>query len=771
MKDYSVDHNLYSEIKRLGAKDMETCMQCGNCASACPLSAGENTFPRKIYRYLQLGLRDKILASPEPWLCYYCGDCNTDCPRGAEPAETMMATRRWLTTQYDWTGLARLFYSSPKWEVAAFGMIALFVIALYVIFHGPVITDRVELNTFAPVHWVHLGDQIMILIVMGLLFSNAFNMYLKIMQGTKVPLYLYLTQAPVFIANYFTQKKWRKCGTGPASAWVRHIFLFSGWVAMEILVMIFLEAFQTDIVHPFWHPTRIVGYYATVALMLASGSMLYSRIYKKKENLHRYSDFTDMFFLGLIFAIAITGILVHFVRLIGLPLTTYTIYVVHVGICVGMLMIMLPFGKLSHLMYRPLAIFLMAVKEKALAQSQVTQERITAAIGETFKTCMQCGTCTSVCPSVNIANYSPRLVLRNIALDRSNDVNVDTAAWSCVTCNSCVEHCPRGIGIVDLIKSIRQQTVTGGFLPQKLAQPIESLKKLANPWNGKGQDRSKWTGSLPLPTFTKDKEYCLFTCCTTAYDTQAQKGSEKGGRALVKLLEIGQVSYGSLGVAEACCGDQPEKMGAEQVNAELVGKNSKLFLEKGVTKLLTISPHCQNSFAKNYEQLKGKVTTEHYTELLSRLLTENRLTPLTEIKKKVTYHDPCYLGRHNGIYAAPRHILQTIPGLTLIEMQNNGKRSLCCGGGGGGAWQILPMDENHGAIRVKEALETGAEIIATACPFCIRMLNEAIATLGVAQQIQVRDVAELLLESVEVSYGSDKHTGKSIRANQEEYHV
>jgi len=211
LKNNSISLDLYSEIERLGAKDMETCMQCGNCSSACPLSTGENTFPRKIYRYLQLGLKDKVLESPEPWLCYYCGDCNTDCPRGAEPAETMMATRRWLMTQYDWTGLARLFYTSPKWQVAAFSFIALFVISLFLVLHGPVITDYVALNTFAPAHYVHIGDEIMILIVLGLLGSNAINMYFKIMQGTRVPLKLYFTQAPVFVLNYFTQKKWRKC--------------------------------------------------------------------------------------------------------------------------------------------------------------------------------------------------------------------------------------------------------------------------------------------------------------------------------------------------------------------------------------------------------------------------------------------------------------------------------------------------------------------------------------------------------------------------------
>lgn len=767
MKNYSISPQLYGEIERLGAKDMETCMQCGNCASACPLSTKENTFPRKIYRYLQLGLKDKVLESPEPWLCYYCGDCNTDCPRGAEPAETMMATRRWLMTQYDWTGLARLFYTSPKWQVAAFSFIALFVISLFLIFHGPVVTERVELNTFAPAHYVHIGDEIMILIVLGLLGSNAVNMYFKIMQGTKVPLRLYITQAPVFIINYFTQKKWRKCGTGPSSAWARHFFLFSGWVAMEVLVMIFLEAFQTDIVHPFWHPTRIVGYYATVALMVGSGSMLYSRWYKKEENLHRYSDFTDMFFLVLIFAIAVSGILVHFARLIGLPLTTYTIYVVHVGICVGMLMIMLPFGKLSHLMYRPLAIFLTTLKEKAQQESQVALEKVEEMIGETFKGCMQCGTCTSVCPSAEIANYTPRMVLRNISLERATDVSVDKAATSCLTCNSCVEQCPRGIGIVDLVKSIREQTMAGGYLPGFLSKPLESLKKFGNPWEGKRNDRSNWSGNMSIPKFTDDKEFCLFTCCTTAYDTSETKGSANSGLSIVKLLEIGEVSYGSLGNDESCCGDQAEKVGADKINTDLQKNNTLLFNRNNVEKLLTTSPHCLNAFRKNYDGLDGSIETFHYTELLSDLLTEGRLTPLSPVGKKVTYHDPCYLGRHNEIYEAPRHILKSIPGLQLIEMQNSGSRSKCCGGGGGGAWQILPLDENHGVNRIKEAMETGAEIIATACPYCIRMLNDAIATLGVHDKIYVRDVAELLLQSVEASF----KTGHTESANQEEYHV
>ena len=750
MKQNNIYPDLCSEVESLGARDIEACMQCGNCASACPLSTGENTFPRKIYRYLQLGLRDKLLESPEPWLCYYCGDCNTDCPRGAEPAETMMAARRWLMTQYDWTGLARRFYTSPKQEAAAFLGIAIFVISLFLVFHGPVVTDRVELTTFAPVHWVHLGDQIMIGFVFLMLFSNAVHMYSGIMQGTKIPLHLYITQAPVFFLNYFTQKRWRKCGTGPGSAWWRHLFLFSGWVSMEILVMAYLSAFQTDIVHPFWHPTRLLGYYATVALMVASTTMLYSRWYKKEENLHRYSDFTDLFFLVLIVTIAVTGIMVHIFRLAGLPVMTYTIYVIHVAICVGMLCLMLPFGKLSHLMYRPLAIFLTTLKEKALRDSRVDPVTIRKDAGETFQSCMQCGACTGVCPWSEVTSYSPRKILRDIALDSSSNVSVDEPSWTCATCNSCVEQCPRGISILDLVKSVRRQVVDAGSLPGYFDIAVKSLKKEGNPWRGKNENRLDWARGAKLPAYTREHEYCLFTCCTTVYDTSADKGSQKAGIALLHLLEHAGVSYGTLGTKESCCGDMADKIGAADVVADLTRKNTRMFLEAGASKILTISPHCLNSFRRNYEGLK-KIANIHSTQLLDKLIRDGAIKPVNKLDLKVTYHDPCYLGRHSSIYDEPRRLLESIPGLTLLEMQNSRERSFCCGGGGGGPWKNSPGKRSLGEIRIEEAIGTGAEVVATACPYCIRTLNEAVAKLGAGNKIKVRDITELLLQSVGLS--------------------
>ncbi len=168
----------------------------------------------------------------------------------------------------------------------------------------------------------------------------------------------------------------------------------------------------------------------------------------------------------------------------------------------------------------------------------------------------------------------------------------------------------------------------------------------------------------------------------------------------------------------------------------------------GVQKILTTSPHCLNAFKNNYAELKGSVVSEHYTELLDRVVAEGRLRPMLEAASIVTYHDPCYLGRYNSIYEEPRRVLQSIPGVKLVEMSNNRERSLCCGGGGGGPWSDELPGPRFGVLRVKEALSTGAEVIVTACPYCIRLLNDGVRKLGVENLIVVRDLAELLLQSV-----------------------
>jgi Fe-S oxidoreductase len=434
----------------------------------------------------------------------------------------------------------------------------------------------------------------------------------------------------------------------------------------------------------------------------------------------------------------------HALRIAGWPMGTYVMYVIHLAVAVPMLIIEVPFGKWSHLFYRPLAIFLANVREKASKDSGVEVEDVIAEASEIFMSCLQCGTCTSVCPWNPVMSYSPRRILRQLALETGSEQSIDQAVWNCVTCNACGVTCPRGIEIIDVIKAVRGINVGAGKTPPSLVAPLDSLKASGNPWGGVRTQRLEWAADRNLPVFTPEHEYCLFACCTTAYDLS----NRKAGRAILQLLEFAGIAFGTLGPEENCCGHPADSLGDNEIFSELALKNTDLFLQAGVKKILTTSPHCLNTFKNSYAGLKDTVAVEHYTALLDRRLAQGDLSPTLEVPATVTYHDPCYLGRHQGIYEAPRRVLMKIPGLTLVEMASHRENSLCCGGGGGGAWGDYPRNQRLDVLRVKEALSTGAEVIATACPYCNRMLNDAVRDLGVGDRIVVRDLAELLLQSV-----------------------
>ena len=745
MQKNRVDMTLYDEVAQFGARDMETCMQCGNCSAACPLSTGQDTFPRTIYRYLQLGLRDKLRSSPVPWLCYYCGECNQDCPRGAEPAETMMAARRWLTTQYDWTGLAKRLYLSEAWEIGALGVVALIVVMLFVFFHGPIVTDRVAVNTFAPVVWIEIGDLAMALILTTFLLSNAFRMARFIMAGTRVPLGLYLTEAKSFVLHFATRKRWRECGED-RSRWLKHFVLVTGYMTMMTLIIVCIRWFQVD--DRSWHFTSIFGYYATAVLLYLTVEMFLSRL-KKQEDLHRFSEPTDWLFLVLLFFTSLTGILMHIVRLAGWPMGTYVMYVIHLAIAVPMLVIEVPFGKWSHLFYRPLAAYLSIVREKARENSAVDIEAVKADAGALFMECMHCGTCTSLCPLNRIDSYSPRWILRQLGLDTGTLQDLDQAVWACLTCNNCGFHCPRGINIIDVTRAVRHCNVEGGQIPERFELPLLSLKNNGNPWSGLPEKRMVWAEGLMIPDYAPELEYCLFTCCTTAYDAVLSGWSRHTARALPQLLTRAGINFGTLGIQEACCGDPAHNLGDQSLSEELRDRNTRLFLNRQVKRLVTTSPHCLDTFRKHYPELDGNITCEHYSELIDRLMTAGQLKPARQTDCRVTFHDPCYLGRHNGIFEAPRRVLAGIPGVNLVEMVDNRESSLCCGGGGGGAWDTRPGTEGTGAMRIKQALDVDAEVIVTACPFCARMLDDAVKSLGKSHRIIVQDLAVLLLDAVQ----------------------
>lgn len=371
-----VNPEFIKDLKKFGVKDWDTCYHCGNCTASCQLTEQGVLFPRNNIRAMQMGLKDKIDGSIEPWLCYYCGDCSDECPRDANPGELMMALRRYLTTVYDWTGLARLVYTSKAAEFALIFIFAAIVLVLSVIYS--VIPDEslwltaeggVAINKFFPIEYVHIGDLVIIVLLAGLLISNIINMYYKVIikNNVQVPIISYFKEAGSLIWNFATQWEFSKCEK--KSYWGMHFLLATGYVSLFVMVVVFLDWFQTDTIHEWYHPQRLLGYYATLGLFI--GSVYFLKIRQEKvQQKSKHSHYTDWTFVILLFLTTLSGILVHVFRINGLALATYYTYILHLMILTPMLMIEVPFSKWSHLAYRPFAIYFANLIKAAKKEGQ-----------------------------------------------------------------------------------------------------------------------------------------------------------------------------------------------------------------------------------------------------------------------------------------------------------------------------------------------------------------------------------------------------------------
>jgi quinone-modifying oxidoreductase subunit QmoC len=367
------DSEFINYIKKNGGENLRKCYQCATCSSTCSLSTEEYGFPRKQMLWAQWGLKDELLKDPGPWLCFYCGDCSDKCPRKGNPGETMMAIRRYLTSLYDWTGLSRLMYSSVYWEAGILLFLAAVIILLFTVLNnfgfgllyssGQAPLSSVMLDKFAPVDIVDWGDRIMAAVLGLLLLSNAARMFLNLTKNEKIPFSYYILQLPYFITQGITQKRWRDCDDKDSGKnWIRHFFLVTGYAIMFTLVVVFLPWFQINGSSLHW--TSFLGYYSTLVLLGSTVWIIIDRINKGTE-MHRFSHFSDWMFPILLFLSALSGILLHIFRVSDLPMATYYTYMIHLAIVVPMLVVEVPFGKWSHLLYRPLAIYVAAVKSKA----------------------------------------------------------------------------------------------------------------------------------------------------------------------------------------------------------------------------------------------------------------------------------------------------------------------------------------------------------------------------------------------------------------------
>jgi ferredoxin len=370
-----VQPELRNQLMQFGIGDWNACYHCGTCTAICPLSEEGFLFPRKKIRLMQMGLKDQLESSVEPWLCYYCGDCTKTCPRDANPGELMMSLRRFLTSKYDWTGLSKKFYTSEIWELA-FILVFAGLVVLSFLFLLPslgynftkVLTAEggVQVNAFAPIAIVEKFDWAMALVVASLLISNILRMYYKIIwkkSKTKVSLWVHIREFWRLLYNFVVQPKFSKCDD--KRYWLSHWFLMSGYTIMFIVIVVYLPWFQTEKILPVWDPQRLLGYYATFGLLFGLGVAIVGRLMRKDVKF-QFSHVSDWLFVIMLTLTVITGILIHIFRISGMPVATYVAYISHMAVLVPMILIEVPFSKWSHLAYRPFAVYFTQLKKYAV---------------------------------------------------------------------------------------------------------------------------------------------------------------------------------------------------------------------------------------------------------------------------------------------------------------------------------------------------------------------------------------------------------------------
>jgi len=331
--------------------------------------------------------------------------------------------------------------------------------------------------------------------------------------------------------------------------------------------------------------------------------------------------------------------------------------------------------------------------------------------------------------------------------------------WSCTTCGACVEQCPVDIEHVDHIVDMRRfQVLVESAFPSEAGTMLKNLENKGNPWGMSARARLEWTQGLPfeVPVFGRDVEdlaevdYLYWVGCAGALEDRAKKTT----RAFAELLHIAGVKFAVLGDAESCSGDPARRLGNEFVFQMLAQQNVEVLNEAGADRTVIVAtcPHCFNSLAREYPQVGGHYEVVHHTQLLSRLVEEGRLTPVTPVDQLVTYHDPCYLGRHNQVYTPPREVLSTVPALRTQEMHRCKERGFCCGAGGARMWMEEKIGKRVNVERVDEALALDPDVVSTACPFCLVMLGDAVTAKkqdgSAREDVQVVDVSQLLLTSV-----------------------
>lgn len=360
--------------------------------------------------------------------------------------------------------------------------------------------------------------------------------------------------------------------------------------------------------------------------------------------------------------------------------------------------------------------------------------------------CIQCGTCTGGCPVKLRSPLNMRRLVREIHFtDNFVSLSKRPELWACTTCSTCSLRCPSGVKNVELIMGIRSFLVNKGEVPSTIRDALENTLLQGNPWGRFRDRRADWAKDLRVKILGEESsETLLFVGCAPSYDPRIQNVAT----ALVQIFQKIGLDFAILGKKESCCGNEIRRMGELALFKKLAKDNTALFKKVGIKRIITISPHCFNAFKNEYPDLDLPV--HHYTQVLSDLIEKNQLHLSKTFERPTAFHDPCFLGKQNKIFEEPRKILSFLPGCELIEMERSRQRSLCCEGGGGRMWAEGGTEGKRNAeVRIREALSLGAKFLATACPFCLLTFEDSIKTSGLADQIVVKDISELVVEAMD----------------------
>ena len=365
--------------------------------------------------------------------------------------------------------------------------------------------------------------------------------------------------------------------------------------------------------------------------------------------------------------------------------------------------------------------------------------------GDAFKRCFQCGLCDTVCPWNRVRNFSMRKLVRQATFGFTEIESEEM--WLCTTCGRCPQQCPRDVQQIESGIALRRVATEYGVFPAPVKPVRTAVGSLIGEGNPLGEDRKNrgdWAKGQSVETFTEEMEILYFPGCYPSFDPRAKKIAI----ATAEILNAAGVEFGILGEKENCCGESIRKTGDEELFKRLAKENIKTFIDNGVKKILVSSPHCYETFKNEYPEFMVNFDVIHITEYLFELMNAGRLEFTKPFEKKITYHDPCYLGRHNDIFDEPREVLKKVPGLSLIEMSETRIDSLCCGGGGGRVWMETQKGERFGDLRIDQAIEVGAELLVTSCPYCITMFEDSRITMGADEKIEIRDITEIIQEAL-----------------------